>query len=168
MTHEPLLIELLCEELPPKALVRLSEALGSSLHAGLSAAGFIPTDAGDHCNFATPRRLAVTFPAVRIRQDDRELLRKGPAVQAGMDATGRPTPALLGFARSCGVEPAQLERIREGKAEHFAFRSKKPGEPLDAHLAELLSEALKKLPIPKMMRWGAGESQFVRPVHGLD
>ena len=82
-------------------------------------------------------------------------------------AGGKPTPALAGFARSCGVPVEALERVQDGKAEYFAFRSRRAGEPLDAHLAKLVAEALGKLPIPKLMRWGSGEAQFVRPVHGL-
>ncbi|MCC6535604.1 MAG: glycine--tRNA ligase subunit beta [Burkholderiales bacterium] len=167
MTHEPLLIELLCEELPPKALQRLSESLGAQLHAALSAAGFIAEGAAAHTNFATPRRLAVRFPAVRAEQQAREVTRKGPSVQAGLDAAGQPSGALRGFARSCGVAVEALERITEAKAEYFVYRSTRPGEALAAHLPVLLAEALKKLPIPKLMRWGSGEAQFVRPVHQL-
>jgi glycyl-tRNA synthetase beta chain len=167
MTTEALLVELLCEELPPKALRRLSEALAEHLRAGLRAAGFVAPDAAETAVFATPRRLAARFPQVRDRQEDRETVRKGPSVQAAHDAGGKPTPALLGFARSSGVAVEALERIRDGKAEYFAFRSRRAGESLDAHLPALVAEALKKLPIPKLMRWGAGEAQFVRPVHGL-
>jgi len=167
MSTAPLLIELLSKELPPKALQRLSEALGENLRSALVAAGFIAADAAPHVVFATPRRLAVRFPAVLGQQDEREVLRKGPSVQAGTDKEGKPSQALTGFARSCGVEVSALERVKDGKADYFAFRSKKPGEALDDHLATLLAEALKKLPIPKVMRWGAGEAQFVRPVHGL-
>lgn len=167
MSHEPLLVELLCEELPPKALARLSAAFGEHLQAALAAGGFIPEGAAGHINFATPRRLAVRLPQVRARQEDREITRKGPAVQSGLDATGKPTQALLGFARSCGVGVDALARVQEGKAEYFAYRSSRPGEPLEQHLAALVGEALKKLPIPKLMRWGAGDAQFVRPVHGL-
>ena len=128
MSHAPLLIELLCEELPPKALARLSDALGAHLRSALESAGFVPSGSTAHVAFATPRRLAVLFSEVRARQEDREVMRKGPAVQAGLDANGNPTAALSGFARSCGVGIEQLERVREGKAEHFAFRSTRPGE----------------------------------------
>jgi len=167
MSAEPLLIELICEELPPKALARLSLALGENMRAALTTDGFVSPSAPAHTNFATPRRLAVHFAQVFARQADRETLRKGPSVQAGFDPAGKPTKALVGFARSCGVAVEALERAREGNAEHFAYRSIRPGEPLDAHLADIVAEALKKLPIPKLMRWGAGEAQFVRPVHGL-
>lgn len=167
MSTEPLLVELVCEELPPKALRRLSEALAEHLGAGLRAAGFMAEPAGAPDVFATPRRLAVRFPQIRARQEDREIVRKGPSVQAAHDTSGKPTPALTGFARSCGVPVEALERMQDGKAEYFAFRSRRAGEPLDAHLAKLVAEALGKLPIPKLMRWGAGEAQFVRPVHAL-
>jgi glycyl-tRNA synthetase beta chain len=167
MSNASLLIELLSEELPPKALQRLSESLGEHLRAGLVGAGFLAADAPPHVNFATPRRLAVRFADVLGHQDAREVVRKGPSLQAGLDAAGQPTKALAGFARSCGVDVSALERIADGKAGYFAFRSHKPGESLDDHLAPLLAEALKKLPIPKVMRWGSGEAQFVRPVHGL-
>lgn len=167
MSTEALLIELLCEELPPKALSRLAEALAEQLRAGLQAAGFVAADSPAADVFATPRRLAVRLPQVLGRQQDREIVRKGPSVQAAHDAGGKPTAALAGFARSCGVPVEALERIQDGNAEYWAFRSRRGGETLDAHLPALLAEALKKLPIPKLMRWGAGEAQFVRPVHGL-
>jgi len=167
MSIAPLLIELLSEELPPKALKRLSVAFGEQLGAALSSGGFIADNSAPFALFATPRRLAVRFDAVLDKQPDREITRKGPSIQAGLNSAGEPAQALIGFARSCGVDVAALERIREGKAEYFAFRSAKPGESLDQHLANLVGDALKKLPIPKVMRWGTGEAQFVRPVHGL-
>jgi len=166
-TTAPLLIELLTEELPPKSLARLSTAFGEALAAGLGAGGFL-TDAGAAPElFATPRRLAARFGAVRAEQDARRVTRKGPAVASGLDASGKPTPALAGFARSCGVDVSAPTRVRDAKAEYFAHESVKPGEPLDRHLAGIVADALRKLPIAKLMRWGSGEAQFVRPVHGL-
>ena len=98
MSRAPLLIELLCEELPPKALLRLSEALTEHLRAALAAAGFLDESAGAPTTFATPRRLGVRFPLVRAQQEDRETVRKGPSIQAGTDAQGQPTKALLEYA----------------------------------------------------------------------
>jgi hypothetical protein len=45
--------------------------------------------------------------------------------------------------------------------------SRRKARTLAAHLAEIVAQALKKLPIPKVMRWGDSEHQFVRPVHSL-
>jgi glycyl-tRNA synthetase beta chain len=101
------------------------------------------------------------------QQPDREVERKGPSVSAGLDANGQPTPALLGFAKSCGVEVGKLERVKGDKNEQFAYRFKQKGEPLSKHLAGVVEAALKKLPVAKLMRWGSGEAQFVRPVHGV-
>jgi len=161
-----LLVELLTEELPPKSLRRLSEAFRDALHEALGALALLTPESRAQA-FATPRRLAVRITGVLPRQPDRVLERRGPAVAAGLDAAGKPTPALLGFARSCGVEPAKLERQAGEKGEYFVYRSKQKGEPLGTHLAAAVESSLKKLPVAKLMRWGAGEAQFVRPVHGL-
>lgn len=161
-----LLIELLTEELPPKSLKRLSESLRDQLFAALKEQGFL-ADASAARAFATPRRLAVRVTGVRAEQPDRTVERRGPAVGAGFDAQGRPTQALLGFARSCGVDVSALERQRGDKGEYFVYRARQKGEPLSAHLAPLVEAALKKLPVAKLMRWGSGEAQFVRPVHGV-
>ncbi len=166
MSAQPLLVELLTEELPPKSLPRLADAFQEHLLKGLVDASFVEPDA-DSRLFATPRRLALLVGEALSIQPDRVIERKGPAVSSGLDANGKPTKALEGFMRSAGVDFGQLERTHDGKAEYFVARIRKSGEPLDAHLAGFVEAALKKLPIPKVMRWGDSDHQFVRPVHGL-
>src|SRR5262249_48045804 len=100
-------------------------------------------------------------------QGERTVERKGPYLAQGLDAKGRPTQALLGFARSCGVAPEALAKSADAKGEFFVFRATQHGELLERHLARIVGDALRKLPTPKVMRWGDGEEQFVRPVHGL-
>jgi glycyl-tRNA synthetase beta chain len=164
--NDTLLIELLTEELPPKSLAKLGLSFHEQMQKALADAGFIETtNAGIW--FATPRRLAVQFPNCRETQPDRTVEKKGPAVVSGVGADGKPTKALVGFMRSAGVEFAQLEKVNDGKADYFVARQHKTGEPLALHLAPMVEAALKKLPVAKLMRWGAREVQFVRPVHGL-
>ncbi|MDH3310799.1 MAG: glycine--tRNA ligase subunit beta [Gammaproteobacteria bacterium] len=162
----PLLIEILTEELPPKALSHLMEAFSRNLFEGLKERNFLANGAVPVA-YATPRRLAVLVSQVLEKQPDQVVERKGPAVAAGLEAAGRPSPALIGFAKSCGVEPAKLAIASSEKGEYFVFRSKQNGELLKSHLTSLVESALKKLPVPKLMRWGDGEAQFVRPVHGV-
>lgn len=161
-----LLVELLTEELPPKALSRLMEAFSRAIFEGLKEKNFL-SGAAESRPYATPRRLAVVISNVLDKQPDRVVERKGPAVATALDAAGNPTPALLGFAKSCGVDVAKLARRPGDKGEYFVYSSKQKGEPLKLHLAAAVETALKKLPIPKVMRWGSGEAQFVRPVHGV-
>jgi len=161
-----LLVELRTEELPPRSLKKLGEAFLEQLRGALVENGFADEAAAAR-GFATPRRLAVQIDDVRDIQPDRVVERKGPAVASGIDAAGRPTKALEGFLRSAGVAFEQLARVREGKAEYFVARVARAGEPIDAHLAAYVEAALKKLPVARIMRWGEGEAQFVRPVHGL-
>ena len=164
--NDTVLIELRTEELPPKSLRLLSEAFADAVFSALAAQQFTADDSV--CTpYATPRRLAMTITHVAARQPDRVLERKGPAVASGVDGEGRPTRALEGFMRAAGVTFDQLHKTSDGKAEYFVARQAKAGEPLAAHLAEIVAQALKKLPIPKVMRWGDSEHQFVRPVHGL-
>jgi len=164
--NDTVLIELRSEELPPKSLRQLSEAFADSVFAALKAQQFT----ADHsvCTpYATPRRLALSITGVAAHQPDRILERKGPALGSALDATGKPTPALAGFMRSAGVSFEQLHKTADGKSEYFVARIEKKGETLAAYLAEIVTQALKKLPIPKVMRWGDSEHQFVRPVHSL-
>ena len=104
---ENLLIELGTEELPPKALLKLSESFTAGIVTGLKKAGF---EINDFKSFATPRRLAVLIKDVASSQPDREVERKGPSLKAAFDADGNPTKAVMGFARSCGVEVDALQQ----------------------------------------------------------
>ncbi|MEO8409108.1 MAG: glycine--tRNA ligase subunit beta [Propionivibrio sp.] len=165
MNHS-LLIELCTEELPPKSLKALSESFAANIFAALEEQAF--ASATSVCEtYATPRRLAVLITDIAEQQPDRVIEKKGPAVASGIDAEGQPTRALEGFMRAAGVGFEQLQKASDGKAEYFVARIEKPGERLDAHLSEIITQALKKLPIQKVMRWGNSEHQFVRPVHGL-
>jgi len=164
--QDALLIELLTEELPPKSLQTLGNRFAESVFTRLVEQGFVDRSASFE-PYATPRRLGVLVDGVRDEQPEQAVERKGPAVSAGLAADGKPTKALEGFARSCGVAVDQLQRMQDGKAEYFVFRTRKPGEALAQHLARFVQEALKSLPIPKLMRWGERDTEFVRPVHGL-
>ena len=165
MTTQTLLIELRTEELPPKALNTLGESLAEGVVAGLAKAQLIDGEPQYH-TYAAPRRLAVQVQNVKAVQADQQVLKKGPAVAAGMK-DGAPTKALEGFARSCGVSVADLTTVHDGKQDVYAHQFIQPGQPLAALLSDILAQAVKKLPIPKVMRWGSSSHTFVRPVHGL-
>ncbi|MDE3208082.1 MAG: glycine--tRNA ligase subunit beta, partial [Pseudomonadota bacterium] len=166
MNLESLLIEVLTEELPPKILADLSQSFANTLWDNLKNRDFLSASS-QMIPYATPRRLAVHFSFVSDEQPDQVIIRRGPSVKASFDAAGRPTPALLGFARSIAVDPDSLEREVDGKGEYLVARVMQDGERLDVLLAGLVEEALKKLPAPRLMRWGDHDFSFVRPVHGL-
>lgn len=159
-----LLFELGTEELPPKALKRLSEALTQHVVDGLDQAGL---EHGEVESFATPRRLALRIQACMLKQPDRQIERRGPALQAAYDKDGKPTKAAEGFARSCGTTVDQLSKLETEKGTWLAYQVDQPGQAASELLPGIAEQALNKLPIPKRMRWGASEAQFVRPVHWL-
>jgi glycyl-tRNA synthetase beta chain len=161
-----LLIELGTEELPPRSLDELARAFAGGVCEGLTKRGIAADVAGAkiHCS---PRRLAVLVANVASAQPDQSSERRGPAVSAAFDASGQPTKALLGFAQSCGVEVAGLEKLETDKGAWFVHRAQKQGQPTAELIPEILAEALKGLPIPKPMRWGDHDYSFVRPAHWL-
>lgn len=160
-----LLVELLTEELPPKVLEKLGKSFADNIFDMLVKQQFVRAET-QYNAFASPRRLAVQIPDVLAVQPECEVIRKGPSLVAGMK-DGVPTKALEGFARSCGAEIEMLEVIYDGKQEIYADRFLKTGEPLSGLLPDIVSQTLKKLPVPKLMHWGDRDDQFVRPVHGL-
>jgi glycyl-tRNA synthetase beta chain len=161
-----LLIELGCEELPPKSLDELREAFFDGVASGLEQLGLSYETAGSRA-FSTPRRLAVLFRQVAACQTDRVEERRGPAVSAAFDETGEPTPAALGFARSVGLDIDQLERMENERGEWLLARIQQAGQSLDELLFPLLEQTLRQLPVARPMRWAAHDFSFVRPVHWL-
>jgi glycyl-tRNA synthetase beta chain len=163
---QALLIELGTEELPVKALPGLAEAFLLGVRLGLEKRGVAFDKAGVR-SFYTPRRLAVLFPGVATRQPEQRSEVLGPYLNIGLDANGEPTPALKGFAQKNGVEWSALARTSDAKGERFVHRAVRPGANTSSLLAEVLAEAIKVMPIPKPMRWGAHEFAFARPLHWL-
>jgi glycyl-tRNA synthetase beta chain len=160
-----LLVELGTEELPPKSLRTLELAFAEGLRSALVQAGLIVHQLE---SFATPRRLAVRIRRLAARAPDQLVRRRGPPVRAAFDAAGAPTRAAEAFAASCGVSVSELKREHDAKqTEYLAFEGLRSGAPLSALLPGLVQQSLDALPIPKRMRWGAGEALFVRPVHWL-
>jgi glycyl-tRNA synthetase beta chain len=158
-------VELGTEELPPKALRTLEEAFRDGLLSRIDAAGLVH---GAVQSFSTPRRLAVRVRRLALQAQEQQVQRRGPPVSAAIDASGQPTRAGQAFAQSCGVAFGALGREKDPKGnEYVNFTGVKAGAAARDVLPTLVSEALDALPIPKRMRWGAGDAQFVRPVHWL-
>lgn len=162
MAKRDFLFELGTEELPPKSLFTLARALADGVTKGLATAALAH---GEVEWFATPRRLAVRVHALAERQPDQEIKRQGPAVANAFEAAGQPTKAATGFAASCGVSVEELQQVDGPKGRVLMFVGTKKGEPTTSLLPAIVKAALDALPIAKRMRWGAGENEFVRPVH---
>jgi glycyl-tRNA synthetase beta chain len=157
-----LLVEIGTEELPPKALPALLRAFGDNLSAAVEAAR-LGHDAV-HA-YASPRRLAVVVDNLAMQQEDRTTTQKGPPVAVAYDKDGNLTAAGAAFARKCGVDASALGRTRSDKGEWLSCEVTEAGAAAATLLPELVDKALAALPVPRRMRWGAGDAEFVRPVH---
>jgi len=156
------LLEIGTEELPPRSLPALQQALVAGLAAGLDKGGLAH---GELVGFATPRRLAVWVKRLAAEQPEQHLKRRGPPLNAAFDAAGQPTRAALAFAESCASTVEALQKLDEGKGTFLFFVGTKPGARAVALLPGLVQAALDALPIPRRMHWGSGTALFVRPVH---
>ncbi|EHM40918.1 glycine--tRNA ligase subunit beta [Hafnia alvei] len=162
MTQQTFLVEIGTEELPPKALRSLAESFAANFTAELDNADLAH---GEVTWYAAPRRLALKVAALHESQPDREIEKRGPAIAQAFDAEGKPTKAAEGWARGCGITVDQAERLTSDKGEWLLFRAHQKGQSAQQLLSTLVTNALGKLPIPKLMRWGNNDTQFVRPVH---
>jgi len=170
--HATLLVELLTEELPPKALARLGDAFAEAIAQRLAARDLIEGDLSFE-RFATPRRLAVTIKNVRSVAPEKQVREKVLPVSVALDANGQPTAPLAKKLAALGFPDfpvSDLERASDGKNEAFFLHYPAPGATLADGLQAVLDEALGKLPIPKVMTYQRPDDsnvQFVRPVHRL-
>jgi glycyl-tRNA synthetase beta chain len=178
MAAENLLVELLVEELPPKALRNLGRAFAAALADSLKAQGLVTAHAVV-TDYASPRRLGVHIAAVAAQAADKAISQKLMPVAVGLDASGNATPALLKKLQSLGADASAvpgLQKRMDGKAEALFFDSTVRGASLLEGLQKALAEAIAKLPIPKVMQYqlardcelpGWSTVSFVRPAHGL-
>ncbi len=164
LANADLLFELLTEELPPRTLLSLSNALTQGIVSGLDKACVAH---GKSRSFATPRRLAVWVRACALRAPDRNAERRGPPVSASFDANGAPMQAAIAFAKSCHVAVGELERLDTDKGAWLVYRAVESGATTLSLLGDIIKQAIAALPIAKRMRWGSNAAEFVRPVRGV-
>lgn len=167
-----LLVELQTEELPPKALKKLSAAFSDGVASHLKAAHFM-TDESNVKSFGAPRRMAVLITNVLAKSPDEAFRQKLVPVKVGIGADGEATPALVKKMSALGIEcPVEaLKRENDGKNEQLYYEGVRAGVELAAGLQKALEAAVKALPIPKVMNYqladGVTTVQFVRPVKHL-
>jgi glycyl-tRNA synthetase beta chain len=158
------LVEIGTEELPPKSLASLEQAFAAQVLDGLRGVGL----GFDHLHsYATPRRLAVLVSALQLQQPLQKIEKRGPPVAVAFAGDGSPTRAALAFAEGCGVPVEALGRVETAKGAWLFHSGEAKGRPAAELLPEIVAAALAALPIPRRMRWGGGDAEFVRPVHWI-
>jgi glycyl-tRNA synthetase beta chain len=156
-----ILFELGCEELPPKSLKPLRDALQASVTEQLTQAD-VTFDSIKA--FAAPRRLAIQIEGITDKQPNRTEEKRGPAIKAAFDADGNPTRAAIGFAKGLGIDASELTTINTDKGDYVGYVQTIEGQATTDLLPAIFQTALDNLPIAKRMRSGASRNEFVRPV----
>lgn len=161
MNTEHLLIEIGCEELPPKGLQQLAQAFAAGVTNGLAEHGL---GHGEVQHFASPRRLAILVEGLQLQAAGRDREMLGPPAQSARDQQGQWTKAALGFAAKHQVSADELAVTETAKGPRLAFRSVSPGAQAVECLGGIIETSLNQLPAPRRMRWGAARTEFIRPV----
>ena len=164
MNIQDFLLEIRTEEIPAPALLSARTELARRLADALAEEGLAPSSSE---SYATPRRLAAVLRGIPERQEDRSAEVLGPPASTAFDADGKPTKAGEGFAKAQKVNVADLVVVDSPRGRTVAARKSIPGRPAEEVLAEVVPRVVAGLTFPKMMRWGAGERAFVRPVRGV-
>jgi glycyl-tRNA synthetase beta chain len=157
------LVELGTEELPPKALLALSNAFTSGIVDGFKAANLSFVEV---ISYAAPRRLAVVIKGLDVQAPDSEIVVWGPPAKVAFDAEGQPTRAAEAFAKKNAIDIAQLNEYidNDGQQDKLCARRTEAGCQTSSLLGPVINQSLAALPIPKRMRWGSSKEEFVRPV----
>lgn len=164
-----LFVELQTEELPPKALKKLSEAFAAGVEKSLAAQSLL-TEKSAVKVFGAPRRMGVRITEVLEKSPDTAFEQRLVPVRVGLDADGNPTPALTKKMAALGITAsvADLKRVNDGKNEQLVYEGVRAGVAVKDALQKALEESVKNLPIPKVMNYqladGETTVQFVRPV----
>ena len=174
-----LLVEIRTEELPPMQLWELADSFPDTLLAALQKEGFADSESarvqhdkgelkGLNKKLATPRRLAAQLSNISAELPPQDIVRRGPQIAACKDADGTPTKALMGFMQSVGATCEKaLTTVTEKGKEYMAWHGKTAARKLADELAAIVERVLLSLPAPRLMRWGANEFKFIRPVRGV-
>ncbi|MDR2443017.1 MAG: glycine--tRNA ligase subunit beta [Deltaproteobacteria bacterium] len=164
MTRADFILELGVEEIPATYFGPAISYMKERIHRDLKAAGLTYDRV---MVWGGPRRLAMGLWGLLLKQPDVEEEITGPPLSAAFDANGNPTKAAMGFAKGQGVPVGDLITQNTPKGPYLAVRKSVKGRSAAEVLGELIPAVLESLPFPKVMRWGDGTYQFVRPVHWL-
>ncbi|MFT5161549.1 MAG: glycyl-tRNA synthetase beta chain [Alteromonadaceae bacterium] len=162
MNTDNLLVEIGTEELPPKSLKKLAQAFADNTQAELEK---LKLDFTEVTWLASPRRLAIKVQGLAAAQQDVIIEKRGPAISVAFDAAGEPTKAAIGWARGNGITVELAQRLETDKGTWLLHKAQVKGKDIAQLIPGVIANALSKLPIPKMMKWGNSKIQFIRPVH---
>lgn len=159
-----LLFEVGTEELPSWFVSRANAQLPGLLATKLRAAHL---DFDDITPFATPRRLALLVRGLALESLLRTEKKRGPAKEVAFDDDGKPTKAALGFAHANDVPADALELEHTSKGDYLFASVERGGREAETLLPAMLSSLIEEVPALRKMRWGTGQTMFVRPLAWL-
>jgi len=160
------LLEIGCEELPPKAILTYKEFLKEYAHQTFKDF-FIYDSPENIIIYATPRRLAVLIKNLKEKQDNQKITLIGPPYKVAIDSEGRFTKAALSFAEKNNIPLEKLEKITTEKGEYLGATIEKEGESLESFIKHKILQLFNQFPQLKSMKWNSSDYRFPRPIRWI-
>lgn len=155
------LLEVGCDEIPARYLPMALRDLETKSRAALVSVRMLFESIR---TYGTPRRLALTVSGLSETSQNAVTKVRGPSKKVAYDQQGNPSKALMGFAKSLGIEPSQVTTQEEGGGEYVYGERHEKGRPAAAVLAEILPGVVMGLESPYPMRWGDENWRWYRPI----
>jgi len=164
MMKRDYLLEIGCEELPA-GFVGPALWFGREKYDDVLKKARLSFDGVDI--YGTPRRLTYIVRGLGDRQRASQETVLGPPKSVGFDASGKPTKAAEGFARSQGVDVSAMKLFQTDRGEYLGYVKEEAARPVEEILPQLVSDWIPTIPFKKTMRWADLEVRFARPMHWI-
>ncbi len=157
-----LLLEIGCEEIPARFMPDLLADFKDKAEEVFKEEKLSFTNIQ---TLGTAQRIILFVEDLAKQQDDQFLEQKGPPCDIVFDKGNNLTPAGQGFLKKYQVTISETFKKSDGKKEYLYARVEKKGQKTTAILSNLINRIITSLYLPIEMRWGQGETKFIRPIH---
>ncbi len=160
------LLEIGCEELPPKAILTYKDFLKDYIQENFK--DFFLYDSPENIKvFATPRRLAVLVKNLRDKQPPKQQIIIGPPYKVAVDEEGKFTKAAISFAQKNNIPIENLQKIENEKGQYLGAIITQEGKDIKTHILESVQNLFKSFPQLKSMVWNSSGYRFPRPIRWI-
>lgn len=160
------LLEIGCEELPPKASNVLREHFHHFFQEKFES--FFSYESPENIKlFSTPRRIAVYLRNLLEKTPAEKITIIGPPYKVAVDKDGKFTKAAISFAQKNSIPLENLQKLQTEKGEYIGAILEKEGKELAGFIREVVPQLFTNLPPMKSMRWNDTNFRFPRPIRWI-
>jgi len=158
------LLEIGTEEMPPFEIEEIINQFSENFLKLLKDDGF---QFDSYKLFSTPRRFAIIIYHLSEKGQDKFIERIGPPYDLAFKE-GKPTPSLIGFAKSINVSVDELYKIEKNGKFYIAGKQLVKGKKLKELISEKFEDIIRSINVKKSMFWLEEVNfKFIRPIRWI-